>query len=86
MRDVNHQNVFSLIAVSEADLESVNSVKLIRKLYNNYELDTMTNEFVTPLEKSEENDFVDAVMVTPVMRHAMAFLQQKGNWNCCVKL
>lgn len=71
-------SIFSLITVSEADLESVTSVKLIRKLYNNYELDTMTNEFVTPLEKKEENDFVDAIMSTSVMRHAMAFLQQKG--------
>lgn len=70
--------MFSLITVSDADLEAVTSVKLIRKLYNNYELDTMTNEFVTPLEKKEENDFVDAIMVTPVMRHAMSFLQQKG--------
>lgn len=67
-----------LITVSETDLESVSSVKLMRKLYNNYELDTMTNEFVTPLEKREENDLVDTIMATPVMRHAMAFLQEKG--------
>lgn len=71
-------NVLSLITVSETDLESVTSVKLIRKLYNNYELDTMTNEFVTPLEKREENDLVDTIMATPVMRHAMSFLQEKG--------
>lgn len=77
MRDLD-QKIFSLITVTETDLETVNSVKLIRKLYNNYELDTMTNEFVTPLEKKEENDFVDAVMATSVMRHAMSFLQQKG--------
>ncbi|KAG4080342.1 hypothetical protein HA402_010834 [Bradysia odoriphaga] len=67
-----------LITVSETDLDSVSSVKLMRKLFNNYELDTMTNEFVTPLEKREENDLVDTIMGTPVMRHAMAFLQQKG--------
>lgn len=74
---------FSLITISEVDLESVTSVKLIRKLYNNYELDTMTNEFVTPLEKKEENDLVDALMATPVMRHAMSFLQQKGKIVSC---
>ncbi|KAJ6636228.1 Endoribonuclease [Pseudolycoriella hygida] len=67
-----------LLTVNETDLESINSIKLIRKLYNNYELDTMTNEYVTPLEKKEENDFVDAIMATSVMRHAMTFLQQKG--------
>lgn len=70
-----------MITISETDLESVSSVNLIRKLYNNYELDTMTNEFVTPLEKNEENEFVDAIMGTSVMRHAMAFLQQKGMDN-----
>ncbi len=70
-----------MITISETDLEYVSSVNLIRKLYNNYELDTMTNEFVTPLEKNEENEFVDAIMGTSVMRHAMAFLQQKGMDN-----
>lgn len=69
---------FSLITVTDTDLEAVTSVKLIRKLYNNYELDTMVNEFVTPLEKKEENEFVDAIMGTSVMRHAMSFLLQKG--------
>lgn len=65
--------------MTETDLESVTSVKLMRKLFNNYELDTMTNEFVTPLEKKEENDFVDAILGTSVIRHAMSFLQQKGS-------
>lgn len=67
-----------MISVSETDLESVNSISKMRLLYNNYELDTMVNEFVTPLEKKEENEFVDAIMASSVMRHAMSFLQQKG--------
>ncbi|TMW54150.1 hypothetical protein DOY81_000734 [Sarcophaga bullata] len=47
-------------------------------LFNNYEEDTLVNEHVTPMERKEENDFVDAVMATNVMRQAMLFLQNKG--------
>lgn len=50
----------------------------MRLLFNNYELDTLVNEYVTPNEKKEENDFLDAVLATSVMRYAMTFLQQKG--------
>nr|AAL68194.1 GH10845p [Drosophila melanogaster] len=50
----------------------------MRLLFNNYEHDTHVNEHVTPNERKEENDFLDAVMATPVMRQAMLFLQQKG--------
>lgn len=50
----------------------------MRELYNNYEIDTTVNEHVTPFERNEENDFLDAIMATSVMRHAMQFLQQKG--------
>lgn len=58
-------------------LESPTIVKM-RLLFNNYEHDTHVNEHVTPNERKEENDFLDAVMATPVMRQAMLFLQQKG--------
>uniref|UniRef100_T1PE22 Endoribonuclease XendoU n=1 Tax=Musca domestica TaxID=7370 RepID=T1PE22_MUSDO len=53
-------------------------VAKMRLLFNNYEQDTLTNEHVTPNERKEENDFVDAVMATSVMRQAMLFLQNKG--------
>lgn len=47
-------------------------------MYNNYELDTAINEYVTPIEKKEENDFIDLVLTTSVMRQTMLYLQQKG--------
>ena len=59
-------------------LDANPSIEKMRQLYNNYEQDTMVNEFVTPLEKKEENDFVDILMTSPVIRFAMQFLQQKG--------
>jgi len=58
-------------------LESPTIAKM-RLLFNNYEHDTQVNEHVTPNERKEENEFLDAVMTTPVMRQAMLFLQQKG--------
>ena len=54
------------------------TIAKMRLLFNNYEMDTLTNEHVTPNERLEENDFLDAVMATSVMRQAMLFLQNKG--------
>ncbi|KOB52352.1 Poly(U)-specific endoribonuclease-like protein, partial [Operophtera brumata] len=47
-------------------------------LLDNYERDTLVNEYVTPLERNEENDFMDAIMSTSVIRHLMNFLKAKG--------
>ncbi|BFF99986.1 poly(U)-specific endoribonuclease homolog [Drosophila madeirensis] len=54
------------------------TIAKMKLLFNNYEHDTLVNEHVTANERKEENEFLDAVMATPVMRHAMQFLQQKG--------
>lgn len=54
------------------------TIAKMRLLFNNYEQDTTVNEHVTANERKEENDFLDAVMATSVMRQAMLFLQQKG--------
>jgi poly(U)-specific endoribonuclease len=56
----------------------MSTVDKMKALFNNYELDTLVNEYVTPLERKEENEFLDAILATPVMRQAMNFLQQKG--------
>lgn len=66
-----------LLQVDSKAYEPLTIAKM-RDLFNNYELDTTTNEHVTPLERKEENDFLDAVMATNVMRQAMLFLQNKG--------
>lgn len=46
----------------------MNTVEKMKLLYNNYEQDASINEYVTPNERKEENDFIDAVLATPVMR------------------
>lgn len=50
----------------------------MRDLYNNYVIESNVNEVITANERIEENDFVDAIMATSVMRYAMQFLQNKG--------
>lgn len=66
-----------LLTVDAKALEPATIAKM-RLLFNNYEEDTTVNEHVTANERKEENDFLDAVMATGVMRQAMLFLQQKG--------
>lgn len=67
-----------LLSVDERQVFAVPTIEKMRALFNNYEVDTMVNEYVTPMEKKEENDFVDALLTTSVMRSAMLFLQKKG--------
>lgn len=40
----------------------------MKLMYNNYEQDTAINEYVSPIERKEEDEFLDAVQTTPVMR------------------
>ncbi|CAK1602133.1 unnamed protein product [Parnassius mnemosyne] len=47
-------------------------------LLDNYERDTLVNEYVTAQERIEENTFMDAIMSTTVIRHLMNFFKEKG--------
>lgn len=67
-----------LLVVNEIALNALPTVSKMRLLHNNYEKDTLVNEYVTAIERSEENDFIDALVGTQVMRQTMQFLQQKG--------
>lgn len=66
------------LSIDERQVYAIPTIEKMRALFNNYEVDTMVNEYVTPMEKKEENDFVDALLATTVMRNAMLFLQKKG--------
>ena len=67
-----------LLTVDESKLFAVSTVEKMRALYNNYEIDTSVNEHSTALEKNEENDFVDEMLKTNVMRTLMQYLQTKN--------
>lgn len=45
----------------------------MKQLFNNYEQDTAINEYVSPLERKEEDEFIEAVLATPVMRFQHSF-------------
>lgn len=47
----------------------MNTVSKMKVMFDNYEQDTSINEYVLPIERKEENDFIDAVLSTPVMRY-----------------
>lgn len=64
--------------MNEALLNAIPTVAKMRALHNNYEKDTTVNEYVTAMERNEENDFIDSLLSSPIMRLAMQFLQQKG--------
>ncbi|XP_044730042.1 poly(U)-specific endoribonuclease homolog [Chrysoperla carnea] len=56
----------------------VPSVTKFRALLDNYIMDSAVTEEVTPLERKEENDFLDTIISTPVMQHARQLLMSKG--------
>ncbi|XP_073957177.1 uncharacterized protein [Choristoneura fumiferana] len=66
-----------LMTVSPAAWNIPTIQKLI-PLLDNYEKDTLVNEYVTPQERNEENAFMDTIMSTAVIRHLMIFLKEKG--------
>jgi poly(U)-specific endoribonuclease len=55
-------------------VKTLNIVEKMKSMYNNYEQDTSINEYVLPIERKEENDFIDAVLATPVMRCNFQFI------------
>lgn len=56
----------------------VPTIKKLRALFDNYVLDASDSEHVTPNELQENDDFINAVLDTRVMKTAMNFLNRKG--------
>ncbi|XP_014367041.2 endoribonuclease CG2145-like isoform X1 [Papilio machaon] len=57
---------------------NIPTIQKFLPLLDNYERDTLVNEYVTSQERTEENAFMDAIMSTSVIRHLMNFLKEKG--------
>lgn len=64
--------------MNNSTLSRVPTIAKLRALFNNYELDTMVDETVTPTERQEEDEFLEKVLDTAVMRTAMDYLKEKG--------
>lgn len=71
-----------LLQLDESILDATETLIKMRALFDNYEMDAAVNEHVSPIERKEENEFINAVLATSVMRTAMKFLQDKGNFRC----
>lgn len=67
------------MSVNESVVFKVPTIQKLRALYDNYELDASTRENVTPDERIEEKEFLDAILDTKVMKSAMEFLHHKGS-------
>lgn len=66
------------MGVSNSTLSRIPTIVKLRALFNNYELDTMTDETVTATERQEEDEFLEKILDTAVMRTAMNYLKDKG--------
>lgn len=66
------------MTIDESTLDKNPTVAKMKLLYNNYEQDVSVNEHVTAMERIEENELIDLLLASSVMRHTMKFLQQKG--------
>lgn len=64
--------------MSNATLSRIPTIVKLRALFDNYELDTMTDETVTAGERQEEDEFLEKILDTAVMRAAMNYLKDKG--------
>ncbi|XP_046737018.1 endoribonuclease CG2145-like [Diprion similis] len=66
-----------LLSVKSEALQ-IPTIQKVLALYNNYEHDVRTNEYVSPAERAEESLLVDTFLSTNVMSAAMRFLADKG--------
>lgn len=64
--------------MNESVFETSPTIIKMLKLFDNYEIDASIRETVTPIEQSEENDFIAELLKTPIMKASMDFLQKKG--------
>lgn len=67
----------SVLRVSEADLNSIETVKTMRPLFDNYQLDSAKAEAANKNSAAEQDKFLDAVLNTKVMQILMDFFKKK---------
>ncbi|XP_032684675.1 poly(U)-specific endoribonuclease homolog isoform X2 [Odontomachus brunneus] len=67
----------SLLTVS-AEAFQIPTIQRVLSIFDNYQLDTHTNEYISPAQRQEESLLVDTFLSTNVMAAAMRFLADKG--------
>ncbi|XP_066599459.1 endoribonuclease CG2145-like [Prorops nasuta] len=61
----------------KAEAYQIPTIEKVRTIYDNYHLDTRTNEYINPAQRQEESLLVDTFLSTNVMSAAMRFLADK---------
>lgn len=56
----------------------ISTIQRVLSIFDNYQLDTHTNEYISPAQREEESLLVDTFLSTNVMSTAMRFLADKG--------
>ncbi|XP_028814253.1 uridylate-specific endoribonuclease C [Denticeps clupeoides] len=82
-RDYASSPLFSY--VNENKLRGIATYRHFMKLLDNYEMATGIAESVTPEEIKENNDFLDAILETQVMKRAHRYLVGKGQSQADLK-
>lgn len=54
------------------------TIERVLSIFDNYQLDTHTNEYINPAQRQEESLLIDTFLSTNVMSAAMRFLADKG--------
>ncbi|XP_011161725.1 poly(U)-specific endoribonuclease homolog [Solenopsis invicta] len=54
------------------------TIQRVLSIFDNYQLDTRTNEYINPAQRQEESLLIDTFLSTNVMSTAMRFLADKG--------
>lgn len=58
-------------------MNNVTTIKKMRQLFDNYEMDATIIEKETDGERKEQDEFINAVLNTKVMKTLMQFLVKK---------
>lgn len=58
-------------------MKNVTTINKLRALFDNYEMDATIIEKESDVERREQNDFINAVLNTKVMKTLMQFLVKK---------
>lgn len=61
-----------------SDAQKIPTIEKVHTIYDNYQLDSTINEYISPLQRNEESLLVDTFLSTNVMAFAMRFLANKG--------
>lgn len=67
--------------MSEANLNSVETVQTMRSLCDDYKLDSALAEVVSRQLEAKQDRFLDAVVKTTVMRMLMDFFRKKSKYK-----